>query len=542
MDAFLYPWNVLGVPPHATESEVKKAYARLLRLNRPDENPQGFQALVHARDVALAHARRIAAQRRREGPAESAPDRPAAGEPPPPPLPESQVPQSKESESPPPVPQPQATILQFPVKRRDADRLPEAASPPEPSPLSDPAADTPAPPPPAAEVEILPQQEPSSAAPAVQAEVLPEKKPLADGPVPAPERAHSPEPAIRHAAPLPRNLVPPPPPVSPAPGLEINPEQIVAAIVASLGPNPGEAQLRESAKAAARLQDFSLTARRKAEPWLLTATLPRLPEISGRLMMGRGGLSGRIASAFNKTEPERDMCARRQLELILLLNEDYGWTASDRRVYELAGREAGTAAVLYLNAFERAAKVARAAKAKGRSSVPLMDERDARAVFGSEYGTYVPLLAKLRTGTRMPLRWNTAVSILLPIYLISWGLYRPLALWIAAVFAAEAYSEWDLPQASEWAVVHYAGWLPLAVLHLYGGAYAYRWTIGRAMSRIARADRDRLFDPAKRLAFLSRSAGQSRKVQFTSGGWRIWWLIGWLAFIALNAIFAGSHR
>ena len=259
-------------------------------------------------------------------------------------------------------------------------------------------------------------------------------------------------------------------------------------------------------------------------------------------MMGRGGLSGRIASAFWEAEPAQDGIAQQQLELILLLSEDYGWTASDRRVYELAGREAGTAAVLYLNAFERAAKIARAAKGKRRGSVPLMDERDARAVFGTEYGAYVPLLAKLRTGTRMPVRWNTAICLLLPIYLISWGLYRQLALWGAAACAAGAYSEWTIAQASEWALVRNAGWLPLLALHLYGGAYAYRWTIGRAMSKIARADRHRLFDPAKRSAYLGRHSRKAAKVESSGNGWRIWWLIGWLAFVALNAILNGSHR
>lgn len=47
------PWVVLGVAPGADPGEIRRAYARRLRKIRPDEDAQGFQRLVEARDLAL---------------------------------------------------------------------------------------------------------------------------------------------------------------------------------------------------------------------------------------------------------------------------------------------------------------------------------------------------------------------------------------------------------------------------------------------------------------------------------------------------------
>lgn len=47
-------WKILGLDPDtADEKQVRSAYARLLKLNRPDQNPEGFQQLRHAYEHAL---------------------------------------------------------------------------------------------------------------------------------------------------------------------------------------------------------------------------------------------------------------------------------------------------------------------------------------------------------------------------------------------------------------------------------------------------------------------------------------------------------
>ncbi|MEB8678057.1 DnaJ domain-containing protein, partial [Cronobacter malonaticus] len=50
--------EILGLEPGADERAIKRAYARLLKGCRPDDDPQGFQELRDAYEAALERARR----------------------------------------------------------------------------------------------------------------------------------------------------------------------------------------------------------------------------------------------------------------------------------------------------------------------------------------------------------------------------------------------------------------------------------------------------------------------------------------------------
>ena len=50
----MYPWNILGIDPTSDERTIQRAYARMLKKYRPDEDPEGFARLVDARRDALA--------------------------------------------------------------------------------------------------------------------------------------------------------------------------------------------------------------------------------------------------------------------------------------------------------------------------------------------------------------------------------------------------------------------------------------------------------------------------------------------------------
>lgn len=52
-----WPWNVLGTEPGSDERAVRRAYARVLKLRRADENAEEFQALRVAYEHALTLAR-----------------------------------------------------------------------------------------------------------------------------------------------------------------------------------------------------------------------------------------------------------------------------------------------------------------------------------------------------------------------------------------------------------------------------------------------------------------------------------------------------
>ncbi|SMG21845.1 J domain-containing protein [Cedecea sp. NFIX57] len=49
-------WDVLGIEPTTDENEIRRAYARELKLRRPDKDPKGFQALREAFDSAKRYA------------------------------------------------------------------------------------------------------------------------------------------------------------------------------------------------------------------------------------------------------------------------------------------------------------------------------------------------------------------------------------------------------------------------------------------------------------------------------------------------------
>lgn len=55
-------WQCLELPPDASAREVKRRYSQLLKLNRPEDNPQGFQQLRAAYEICL----RLAQQREAE--------------------------------------------------------------------------------------------------------------------------------------------------------------------------------------------------------------------------------------------------------------------------------------------------------------------------------------------------------------------------------------------------------------------------------------------------------------------------------------------
>jgi hypothetical protein len=51
------PFGALGLAPGADEREVRRAYARLLKFNRPDDDPVAFQALHEAYEACLRQIR-----------------------------------------------------------------------------------------------------------------------------------------------------------------------------------------------------------------------------------------------------------------------------------------------------------------------------------------------------------------------------------------------------------------------------------------------------------------------------------------------------
>lgn len=58
----IWAYELLGIPLDADATAIKRAYARLLRTTRPDENAEAFQRLNTAYQMALSQAGRLAAR------------------------------------------------------------------------------------------------------------------------------------------------------------------------------------------------------------------------------------------------------------------------------------------------------------------------------------------------------------------------------------------------------------------------------------------------------------------------------------------------
>jgi hypothetical protein len=421
------PWSALGVSPEADESEIKKAYARLLKAVRPDEDAEAFQELVEARNAALTHARRLNARGSQRPPLEE-PERL------------------------------QASVEVFEPKAQIAD-APEAR---------------------------IAWKEPAAIEP----------------------------PLVPHAA----------------EDSQANVADFLNVILAGLKLDAKPPELEGAKEAIGGLAILSASARKLAEPELLQALAPLLPVISDRLMRGRS--RGFFQRLFwqKRTDPESTQRVAVQLDLARRLNDEFGWTQSDRRVHALIGREAATSIILYLNAFQRLFDATNTGDQRGRiPPMPSVDERDARAYFGDAYGIYAPLLAKVHSGSRWPVRWRTRMFLLAPGWLVGGRHYPALFVWIIAFFTALFMVK--VSHASPYGGTPYAplifivGCLPLLALHVWAGAYAYRLDIDRFLAKTKAADRRGIFDPSERSSFLAKSSNYARRIRLRPK-WRIpWWFI-----------------
>lgn len=55
-------WDTLGVAADSSERDIKRAYAKRLKQTRPEEDPEGFQALRHAYETALQLSSNVSPQ------------------------------------------------------------------------------------------------------------------------------------------------------------------------------------------------------------------------------------------------------------------------------------------------------------------------------------------------------------------------------------------------------------------------------------------------------------------------------------------------
>lgn len=491
-----YPWSELGLSGPADEAGVRRAYASRLKVVRPDQDAERFQALVAARDAAirLARAAREAAFEEQD--------------------------QGDDEE------------------HRDDETGIERV-------ISVEAAEV------APVVDLAPHGPPSAPMLAAGADEVPR---LVD-PSPRPLTSRSPEPE------------PPAPllPRTPRPSLDDMLEQLRALM--SDWPRPSAEPTPQAAEVVlAQIADMSREARNLIEPAVLEAVAPALAGISQAL-----SASPRLWDRWQSRNMHQTTARKRALirsDLVLGLDESFGWTTSDRHLHAILGPQQAASASSYLQAILRGRQSGDVASRSRRraNGMPLLDVQDMQSFFGDETAFYAGLYRQSATAGRWLPHWNTRWFLLAPLWMLGHWHLLPFAAWIAALWAAFAINaaltsaslaspppwwlDWamQMPIEARQVLFILISVLPLIGVHAGIGAYGHVLRFRRLLRRVRSADGKGIFHPSHRHSIMRRGAMaviasakpvvQQRTAK--SGGGIQWWHIALaLAVVRLIAMLLG---
>lgn len=450
------PWDVLGLAPGCTERDVRSAYARTLKVTRPEDDPVAFQRLVEARDYVLMLAR--------------------AG----------------------------ITAVEFEDHEDDAEHD-EDAEPPEPgfqpeplTPLMDLAPASP----PEALTKSADAAEPLLPAPSIDATPI---EPVALAPVAAPIAPVE----MAPAAPMPAS----------EPVIDVR--QLFAEIIKRLGSDATLADLADWKTWVASLGRLDHDERAKLDPEFLRALPLLLQPIARQTAVSP---PTQVRSLFGLLKPRRIgpnyARAAEQANLVVALDEEFGWTRYDRHVFDVLDYKDALLVLAILSGLVRSAAARRDGPPRRRDSngLPVLDERDVRAYFGSQSPSFSALYEQARLRGRWSAEWDRSRALFAPWYFVKYRLWELVAVWIAALI----FGLWADRLARQLPVGLYEQlretpylatalyFTPLACVHLYYAVYGHIRHFERATRVASGLDRRFLFAPAARAQALQSASGQTQ--------------------------------
>lgn len=539
-----YPWSVLGLNGPATEKEIRSAYARRLKVVRPDTDAAGFQTLVEARGFALELARSRVEDELLEAlddedesdhtdtVAESAPADTTLR---PDPTPITDTPASRDAVSAEPVRAPGDTGHPAPIHMRPVDGEPEL-TPPE---------RIVAPP-----VTITLDALPASPEP-----------PPSPMPLPPPPPATG-EPS-KWGALRDDGGAPPLPPASHDGPLLQSPDAVLVRLRALLASNRAALAPGSAEQVLVDLGRLPRSVRMALEPDILASLSAALAS----RVLERRGWSTRLAERLRlRPVPKDDVRAagKARRALLIGLDEEFGWSGSDRGVYRSLPPQQAQRLMAELHAGLSEARIARDGLPLrwDADGLPLLDAADMQAFFGSEQTHYDTHYQEARTARRWRPTWRLSQLLLCPLWAIGVKNWRLAGLWLAAFFgmgqglvwveryvgpALSTYST-DVRGALT-ALGNLAAFAPLFALHLYVAGYSHRIELNR-LARLARlADKRGLIASDERARYLRRRAPAFRFKDDSDkpGGWfKNWtpstwfWVFVVYAIIKLLTVFGGK--
>ena len=223
--------------------------------------------------------------------------------------------------------------------------------------------------------------------------------------------------------------------VPPPPALDA----VMGEIVARLDPDVPLAILLEWPKHVAALGTLDLTERMSADRALLRRFPVNIGSIS--ILSGpepRRGLLSFLGYAKSDTRKDDRERARIQASMLAALDQEFGWTAYDRHVYDVLEPADAQRVLTALGGFARAAELQLDGKppAYDGYGLPILDVRDVMAFFGADYRRYADLYARSRQAGRWALDRDWWGALYAPFHILKFGLWELAAAWIAAAIWA----------------------------------------------------------------------------------------------------------
>ena len=495
------PWDLLGLAPGCTEREVRSAYARALKVTRPDDDPVAFQRLVEARDFVLMMIREGIEPRFFEA--------------------EDEDDSESEEDDGEPIARPQALAPSEVEAERQPLTLQDIERPSVPN----------------EGLAAEPEAEPNYRAVHDAAPTASYDRPPVEPTPGVHEAAHE---APAHEA-VHQDLATEP---------EVDPTFLCAELTRRLTAGVSPDIVADWKQWIARVGRLDHDARNQLEPALL-AVLPSLLPPIARLnapvapgpwvlrMLGRG---------LKPAEAAARALAAEQAEILVALDEEFGWTRFDRHVYARLGADVARLVLSKLSGLVQAAGIRRNGLPRRRNEqgIPQLDERDLRAYFGDTYSTFAAPYAAARLRDRWAPVWDTRRALLMPLQALRNRLWLPLAAWLSGlafgVYLAllpDVQPAWlPLYSTAHPEVIDVVALTPLALAHIWYGFYGHVQHLDRATRTVIEADRRGLFQPEQRFAYIGRQGAAPRaKIAVTGGIPSYVWFLGIVILIRALAAF-----
>ena len=333
----------------------------------------------------------------------------------------------------------------------------------------------------------------------------------------------------------------------------LEPDEVLARLrklFSAMGPAPAP---DAAARVLADLERLPRGIRQMIEPEILQAMARSLPAPLKDKFPRLFALLRRMDLIADPIAKQRAQSQMRQT-LFVALDENFGWTSSDRRVHQFLPPVQATQIMAYLQASHREQRVAREglpARWDG-DGLPILESADLQAFFGTELPHYGAAYQEARRARAWPPNWRPWLLLFAPVWMLSLRQYRLLGAWLIALFAAgiiSSYIEADvLPWLREYFPANRAGlsllailaFAPMIALHVYVARSNGRLEVERLARLAIKADRKGLFDPHQRVGFFrARAPGfrfedGNKKSYSISGTW--WWIIIGIAVVRLLGI------